>query len=67
MSDRNEDLETITLEEAAELLKMNKEVLRRNLQSKKIPGGIKVGGGWRVHRETLRHFLRGEEQQGDKQ
>lgn len=64
---RYEDFETFTLEEAAALLKVNVEVLRRNLKNKKIPGGIKVGGSWRVHKETLRRFLAGETSSEDKE
>ncbi len=57
---RDEEMETLTLEDVAGYLQKDIETVRRNVRSGKIPGGIKVGGSWRVHKETFRRFLKGE-------
>ncbi|MFL5626528.1 MAG: helix-turn-helix domain-containing protein [Ktedonobacteraceae bacterium] len=60
MPEKDEEMETLTLEEVAQYLQKDIETVRRNVRAGKIPGGIKVGGSWRVHKETFRRFLRGE-------
>ncbi|HKP54015.1 MAG TPA: helix-turn-helix domain-containing protein [Chloroflexia bacterium] len=51
-------IELLTVEEAADLLKLTPYTVRRLLNEGKLPGK-KVGGGrqWRINREALeRHF-----------
>lgn len=43
----------LTLAEAAALLRMNKEVLRRRMRQGDIPGGRKVGADWKFNRQAL--------------
>jgi excisionase family DNA binding protein len=51
--------ETITPEEAAEILRVNTHTVYRALRAGKLPGG-KVGGQWRIRRCDLEEHLRGQ-------
>lgn len=50
MTDTNEILKPA---EAAEFLRINREVLRRLSEQDKIPGAFRVGYQWRYHRSEL--------------
>ena len=47
----------LTAQEAAELLKVNLQVVRRYLQQGKLPGR-KIGKHWRILESELEEFLR---------
>ena len=51
----NSDL--MTPEEAAALLRLNRETIYRNLRRGNIPG-IKLGGQWRISKSALESVLR---------
>ena len=51
--------ELLTPEAAAEFLQMHVDSVRRLLRSRKLPG-VKVGGGWRIPRASLRAMLSGQ-------
>lgn len=63
----NEDAKTqeiITLDEAAELLRISRSKLYQNIQRDLVPGVIRLGkdgrGGIRIHRDTMiQGLLRG--------
>ena len=48
----------MTLEAAAEYVKMQVDSVRRLLRQKKLPG-VKVGGEWRIKRAVLNALLQG--------
>ena len=54
----NTQSEILTVEEAAELLKIPRSSVYRLAQRGKIPGQ-KVGRHWRFHRETLINWIAG--------
>lgn len=43
----------MTIEEAAELLRLNSGSLYKMAQRGEIPGARKIGRAWRIHRPTL--------------
>ena len=49
----------LTAQEAADLLKVNLQVVRRYLKQGKLPGR-KIGKHWRILESELEEFLRGE-------
>ncbi len=51
--------ETLTVEEAAAYLKVDTVTIQRELKAGRLPGN-KVGRAWRISREALREYLRGE-------
>lgn len=53
-----DQIEVLTAEETAEILKVNIDTVRRLLRRGDLPG-VKVGRHWRVEREVLRQYLRG--------
>lgn len=52
----NSDL--LTPEEAAALLRLNRETIYRNLRRGNLPG-TKLGGQWRISKSALESMLRG--------
>jgi excisionase family DNA binding protein len=50
------ELEILTPEEVAVLLRVDKETVYRNLRSGRLPGA-KVGGQWRTRRADIDLFL----------
>lgn len=52
-------MEVLTVEEIAEILKVDKRLVYNLLTSKKLKGR-KVGREWRVLREDLEAYLKGE-------
>ncbi len=52
------DPQTLTVEEAAAILRVSTNTLRRLLRQGKIPG-VKVGNSWRISRKALDAFLAG--------
>jgi excisionase family DNA binding protein len=52
----------VTVEEAAESLRISKETIRRWLREGSIPGAMKVGRQWRIDLDQLReHLHKGQE------
>lgn len=49
----------LTIEEAAQYLKVNKETLYRKARAGILPGQ-KIGNLWRFHREVLDKWIKGE-------
>ena len=47
----------VTVEEAAESLRVSKETVRRWLREGSVPGAMKVGRQWRIDLEQLRLHL----------
>ncbi len=48
--------ELLTVDEAAEKLRVNTDTIRRLLRSKSLPG-IKVGGQWRAPAKALEEYI----------
>lgn len=51
--------DTLTVEEAAALLKVNPATVQRELRANRLPGNT-VGRAWRIRRGDLREYLKGE-------
>jgi len=56
--------EILTLEETATYLRLNEQTTYRLLRAGKLPG-IKIGHQWRIVREELETFMRGETSAAD--
>jgi excisionase family DNA binding protein len=54
-----EPSDVLTPEEAAAVLKLNLETVRRLLREGKLPGA-KIGRSWRILRRDLERYLAGE-------
>lgn len=52
--------QVLTVDEAAEHLKVRPETIRRLLSQGKLPGN-KIGRAWRIPEGALMKFLRGDE------
>lgn len=50
----------VTTREAATILRVDNETVRRLLVQKKLPG-IKIGGSWRIKRDDLFAILNGQQ------
>src|SRR5258708_34967157 len=50
---------TLTVEEAAAILKLNPATVLRELRAQRLPGNT-VGRAWRIRREDLRAYLKGQ-------
>lgn len=50
-------MELMTVDEVAEYLKMNPQVIRRWLREKKLPG-YKVGREWRIAKEDVDNLIK---------
>lgn len=51
----------LTVEEAAQLLRVNQWTIYRLLKKKQLPGARKIGRAWRFHRDTLMQWMEGEQ------
>lgn len=55
----------LTIEEAAELLRIRPDTIRRLLRQKQLPGK-KIGREWRISREALDEYIRQRDTPGGK-
>lgn len=55
------EMETYTVKEVADILKLNQETIRRYLRSGKLQGINHNGGNWRITHESLEKYLKGGE------
>jgi len=53
------DIRYLTIEEAAQLLRIHPDTVRRLLREKRLPGK-KIGREWRISQEALDNFVREE-------
>jgi len=62
MNDRVMDLPLLlTVTEVAELLRVSRKAVYDMLRHRSLPGARKLGGTWRVHRDTLlEHIATGQ-------
>lgn len=51
----------VTVEEAAESLRVSKETIRRWLRNGSVPGAMKVGRQWRIDLEQLTEYVRSQQ------
>lgn len=49
--------EFFKIEELAKILNMSPPTIRKALRNNEIPGAIKIGKGYRIHKETFLKFL----------
>lgn len=52
--------EFYTVEELAELLKVNEETIRRMIRTKKIKSYVKLGRGYRIPKEEVKALIERE-------
>ena len=57
MHSQDADNAILTLREAARLLRMHKEVVRRKAKKGEIPGGRLIGQRWRFSRQALINWV----------
>ncbi|MEL6545409.1 MAG: helix-turn-helix domain-containing protein [Myxococcota bacterium] len=50
----------LTIEETAELLRLNPGSIYKMAQRGEVPGAAKIGRAWRIHRDTLLRSLMSE-------
>jgi excisionase family DNA binding protein len=55
----SDDDDTLTVEEAAAVLKVNPATVQRELRAQRLPGNT-VGRAWRIRRGDLRTYLKGQ-------
>lgn len=48
--------EFLTINELAKILKISPPTIRKALKNGEIPGAIKIGKGYRIHKETFFEF-----------
>lgn len=48
--------EFLKIEELAKILNMSPPTIRKALRNNEIPGALKIGKGWRIHKETFLNF-----------
>jgi excisionase family DNA binding protein len=53
----NQELETLTTEETARILRVNIDTIRRLLRARKLPG-VRIGKHWRIRRQDLDDLLK---------
>lgn len=51
--------QVFTVEEAAKYLKVHEQTVYKMVRSGQLPA-VKIGREWRIHKETLDKFLKGE-------
>lgn len=56
-----QQIEVYSAEQAAEMLDVSIDTMRRLLH-RGVIRGVKVGREWRIHREVLESYLKGESQ-----
>lgn len=49
----------ITVDEAAELMRLNRKTVYQSVNDGELPGARRVGGAVRIHRATLLEWFRG--------
>ena len=49
--------EIMTPDQVKEYLQISRATFYRWLEDGKMPGAVKIGGSWRIHREKLRVWL----------
>ncbi|MBI1995098.1 MAG: helix-turn-helix domain-containing protein [Deltaproteobacteria bacterium] len=60
MSGKLDDIQLLTLSEAADILQVSTRTLQRMIHSGEMPA-LKVGGQWRVRRALLRQWVENRE------
>ena len=60
MNGKLDDIQLLTLSEAADILQVSTRTLQRMIRSRAIPA-LKVGGQWRVRRALLRQWVENRE------
>jgi excisionase family DNA binding protein len=60
MKNLSQQLNLLTLDEAAATLKVSKRTLHRLIKDDKMPA-FKVGNQWRIEESTFRKWIAGEE------
>ena len=60
MNGKLDDIQLLTLSEAADLLQVSTRTLQRMIHSGEMPA-LKVGGQWRVRRALLRQWVENRE------
>ena len=63
MSNTQEEFRLLTLEAAAEILRVSKRTLMRMIQKKEVPA-FKVGGQWRIRESQFRKWVENKENGG---
>lgn len=56
MAITTKDLKFLTLEQAADLLKVSKRTLHRMIHTKRMPG-VKIGGQWRIRESEFKKWV----------
>ena len=65
-SENRQKLNLFTVQEAADILKMNVQVIARKLKAGEIPG-YKLGKDWRVSEQTMLEYLESHSNQRNRQ
>ena len=60
MNGKLDDIQLLTLSEAADILQVSTRTLQRMIHSGEMPA-LKVGGQWRVRRALLRQWVENRE------
>ena len=60
MNGKLDDIQLLTLSEAADILQVSTRTLQRMIRSRAMPA-LKVGGQWRVRRALLRQWVEEKE------
>ncbi|MBI2534914.1 MAG: helix-turn-helix domain-containing protein [Deltaproteobacteria bacterium] len=60
MSGKLDDIQLLTLSEAADILQVSTRTLQRMIHSGEMPA-LKVGGQWRVRRALLKQWVENRE------
>ena len=63
MGNTQEEFRLLTLEAAAEILRVSKRTLMRMIQKKEVPA-FKVGGQWRIRESQFRKWVENKESGG---
>jgi len=63
MGNTQEEFRLLTLEAAAEILRVSKRTLMRMIQKKEVPA-FKVGGQWRIRESQFRKWVENKENGG---
>ena len=63
MGNTQEEFRLLTLEAAAEILRVSKRTLIRMIQKKEVPA-FKVGGQWRIRESQFRKWVENKENGG---
>jgi len=47
----------LTIDELAEVLRIGLNVAYREVRAGRVPGAQKIGGSWRVHRDSVKEWM----------